>query len=233
MAGRKFYSVTVKPKLTASKQTGAYASGDVLFDWTEVPVDRGTSRLVSVQIVFRGTDGAEQSQGLELFFSKSSSENTLGVENATATMYPSNDIVGFLYINDSAFSGSLDTFSVSSGMATGGLYGESSVMITPDSGESIYIAGTVLGALDFSSTVQCDGVHATSQAGVTVKTTDARNTFAAGDLLHDEDDRVIGTVSSVNSATSITMTSNLENATIDNKDLYNVNPVTIILGFEA
>ena len=43
----------------------------------------------------------------------------------------------------------------------------------------------------------------------------------------------MGTVKTVDSATQMTMTANLSNATVNNKDLYNVNPITLIFGFEC
>ena len=98
--------------------------------------------------------------------------------------------------------------------------------------DRIYLAAVAKGALDFRSTVQCDGIQATSQAVLTVKTTSALINFAAGDVLHDEDDRLMGTVLTVDSATQMTMAANLANATVDNKDLYNLTPVTFILSFE-
>ena len=48
----------------------------------------------------------------------------------------------------------------------------------------------------------------------------------------DEDDRLIGTVKTVTDAQNMIMTANLANATVDNKDLYNINPITVIMSFE-
>ena len=51
-------------------------------------------------------------------------------------------------------------------------------------------------------------------------------------MLHDEDDRLIGTVKTVTDAENMIMTANLANATVNNKDLYNINPITLIMSFE-
>jgi len=229
MAGRKFYSVTVKPTITASlMHDTAFADGDVLFPFTEVPVDRGTSRLVSVTAVVRGTNGARQEVALDLVFSKSSSENSLGTINATASMFPSNNIIGGHKILATDYGDGLDTFAITNSSAA-----KPDLIVAADSGESIYVGGIANGAFDFTSTVQCDGVQATSQAVLTVKTTSAQINFAAGDVLHDENDRAMGTVKTVDSATQMTMTANLSNATVNNKDLYNINPITLIFGFEC
>jgi hypothetical protein len=42
----------------------------------------------------------------------------------------------------------------------------------------------------------------------------------------------MGTVLTVDSATQMTMEANLANATVNNKDLYNINPITVIMSFE-
>ena len=109
----------------------------------------------------------------------------------------------------------------------------------PDSGtnvgyDKLYIGGLcgASGVFDFASTVQCDGIQLTSQSVLAVKTTSALHNFAVGDILHDEDDRLMGTVKSMDSATQMTMTSNLSNATVNNKDLYCTSPITLILSFE-
>ena len=82
-------------------------------------------------------------------------------------------------------------------------------------------------------TVIVDGVQASSQARLTCKTSSAAKSFAVGDIIHDEDDRLMGTVKSVDSATQMTMEDNLANASVDDKDLYNISPMAILLHFES
>ena len=229
MAGRKFYSVTVKPTITASlMHDTAFGDGDVLFPFTEVPVDRGTSRLVSVTAVVRGTNGARQEFPLDLVFSKSSSENSLGTINTTASMFPSNNIIGGHKILVTDYGDGLDTFAITNSSAA-----KPDLIVAADSGESIYVGGIANGAFDFTSTVQVGTETATNTTALVVKTTSAEINFAAGDVLHDEDDLVIGTVSSVTNATNIVLTANCASVSAVNKDLYNVNPITLIFGFEC
>tara|TARA_R100000808_G_scaffold10659_1_gene28177 strand:+ start:14508 stop:15197 length:690 start_codon:yes stop_codon:yes gene_type:complete len=228
MAGRKFYSVTVKPTMTASKLAVAYGDGDVLFPWTEVPVDRGASRLISITAVVRGTNGARQEFPMDLVFSKSSSENSLGTENATASMYPSNNIIGGHKILATDYGDGLDTFAVTNSSSA-----KPDLVVAADSGESIYVGGIANGAFDFQSTVQVGTETATNTTAVVVKTTSALINFAAGDVLHDEDDQLIGTISSVTDATNLVLTANCANVSAVNKDLYNINPITLIFGFEC
>ncbi len=57
----KFFNVTVKGTVTASKQhVGAFAPGDVLFDWTAFDVPKGSSLLKNVYAKVRGLNGADQ-----------------------------------------------------------------------------------------------------------------------------------------------------------------------------
>ena len=83
------------------------------------------------------------------------------------------------------------------------------------------------------STVIVDGIQATSQAVLTVKTTSALTSFAVGDVIHDEDDRLMGTVKTMDSSTLMTMEDNLANASVDDKDLYNLSPMAVLLHFES
>ena len=55
-----YFTRTVKPTITASKQTGAFANGDVLFDWTAVKMPRGANKLVGVTALIRKTDGTQE-----------------------------------------------------------------------------------------------------------------------------------------------------------------------------
>ena len=53
----RYFSVEVKPTLPASKQhAAAFTAGDVLFDYTEFEIPKGTSRLI----------GATMKQGLKV-----------------------------------------------------------------------------------------------------------------------------------------------------------------------
>ena len=85
--------------------------------------------------------------------------------------------------------------------------------------------GKKVGAL-----VVVDGAQAITQADLTVKTTSALINFAPGDVIHDEEGNLMGMVKTVNSATEMTMTTNLVTASVDDRDLYNISPIQLILG---
>ena len=68
---RSFHTVTVKPTITASLQaTGVFTTGDVIFDWTEVQVPKGTSRINGITFLIRGSNGVRQEFAMDLYFAK-------------------------------------------------------------------------------------------------------------------------------------------------------------------
>tara|TARA_Y100000593_G_C4196292_1_gene279502 strand:+ start:44 stop:778 length:735 start_codon:yes stop_codon:yes gene_type:complete len=240
----KYFTVTVKPTVTASLQSGGtVAGGDVLSDWTSFDIPKGASRLIGVTALVRGTNGARQEKGIDLYFAKTVDgvvPGSLGTISATAdgSKYQ-NHLIGAAHIDTGDYKDGLDIMAVATAGHGGGAQQMPTMVLqgeyetgTNVGYDKLYLGAVSAGALDFRSTVQCDGIQATSQAVLTVKTTSALTNFAVGDVLHDEDDRLMGTVLTVDSATQMTMAANLANATVNNKDLYNINPVTYILSFE-
>ena len=68
---------------------------------------------------------------------------------------------------------------------------------------------------------------------------DVREHFIAGDILHigtsvgtPAADSLIGTVASADSATQLTLTSTSATDLVDGDILYNLHPITLVLGFE-
>ena len=240
----KYFNVTVKPTITASIQAGGtIAGGDIAFDWTSFDIPKGASKLAGLTVLLRGTNGARQEKGIDFYFAKTVdgvAPGSLGTLSATANgARYQNHLIGASTIQTSDFKDGLDIMAVASTGHGAGTNQIPAVVLEgePASGthvgvDKLYLGGIAVGALDFRSTVQCDGIQATSQAVLTVKTTSALTNFAVGDVLHDEDDRAMGTVLTVDSATQMTMKANLANATVDNKDLYNINPITVIMSFE-
>tara|TARA_R100000700_G_scaffold22662_1_gene29435 strand:- start:332 stop:1060 length:729 start_codon:yes stop_codon:yes gene_type:complete len=239
----KYFTVTVKPTITASKQAlGAFADFDVLFDWTAFDVPRGACKLINTAMFSRGADGVINSHAVHLYFGKStnkSAPNSIGTIHATASgtrYYNSLLSAAILEENDQAVG--LDY--IQSVMQHFNRQGPAPMILQgeTESGtnvgyDKLYVAGiSADGTPSFASTIQCDGVQATSQAVLTVKTTDCRNVFDVGDVLYDEDDRLMGTVKSMDSDTQMTMEDNLANATVNNKDLYVISPITLQLMFE-
>ena len=141
------------------------------------------------------------------------------VSAAVDTFQWKNNLVGYVPIVASDF---IDGDLVVLNIAT------KSGLNIPVSGD-LYVAAIAKGALDFRSTVQVGTETATNTTAVVVKTTSALTNFAPGDVLHDEDDLVIGTVKSVTDATNIVLTKNCASVSAVNKDLYNIHPIQLLL----
>jgi hypothetical protein len=222
----------VLPTLPASIQTAAYADTEILFDWHEVKGFKGAS-IDGIQVIVRGTNGADQTMvDIDLLFATSHIREeergisvdqvppTLGTTGAAVDTFQwKNNLVGYVPIASADF---IDGDLVVLNIAT------KSGLNIPVSGD-LYVAAIAKGALDFRSTVQVSTQTATNSADVVVKTTSALTNFAPGDVLHDEDDQVIGTVKSVTDANNIVLTKNCASVSAVNKDLYNIHPIQLML----
>jgi len=246
----KFYTVEVKPTIAAGVQASAgFADGDLVFDWTPFYIPNGASRLISANLILRGTDGVAQSASFDVFFAKSFSSTdsgvgfeapgSLGTAHATAdgVGYFKN-IVGFTRFAANDLASGLDTIAIARNAHDRGRFIDMVLDPEPHSGLTkgfgvMYLGGiTTAGSLTFASTCQVDTEQAPGSTTLTVKTTSALNMFDKGDILHDEAGLLLGTVKSVDSATSISLVSGLANAAANNRDVYCINPISVILSFE-
>ena len=117
----KYFTVEVKPTITASLQHGnTVAIGDVLFDWTSFDIPKGSSKLIDVTMLLRGTNGVRQEASIDFYFAKSAdggntAPSSLGTLSATAdgTGYQ-NQLIGTAHINKSDFQDGLDIMAVAS-----------------------------------------------------------------------------------------------------------------------
>ena len=227
----------VIPTITASIQAGAaFADEDILFDWHKVEGFKG-SEVNGITAIIRGTNGADQTMvDFELLFATSGirvdtngisvdvAPPSLGTVNAGVSTYQwKNNLTGhFLFdvdVTGRIFNdGDLDVLNIAT---TSGL----NIPV----GQDLYIAAITKGALDFRGTVQVGTETATNTTAVVVKTTGALVNFAPGDVLHDEDNLVIGTVKSVTDDTNLVLAENCASVSAVNKDLYNIHPVQFIL----
>ena len=225
------------PTIVASIQAGAaFANEDILFDWHKVDGFKG-SEINGITAIIRGTNGADQTMvDFELLFATSGirvdtngisvdvAPPSLGTVNAGVSTYQwKNNLTGhFLFdvdVTGRIFNdGDLDVLNIAT---TSGL----NIPV----GQDLYIAAITKGALDFRSTVQVSTETATNTTAVVVKTTGALVNFAPGDVLHDEDNLVIGTVKSVTDDTNLVLAENCAAVSAVNKDLYNIHPVQFIL----
>ena len=211
----------VSPVMPASIQAAAYADTEILFDWHKVDIKRASS-ISGLQCIVRGTNGADQTMvGIDLLFATShiptlsdgvnvsvdTTPTTLGTTGAAVdTPGWFNNLCGIVEIAAGDFN---DGDLIYLNIAT------KSGLDIPVNGD-LFVAAVAKGALDFRTTVQVN-----------------ESNFAAGDVLHDEDDLVIGTIKTVDSATQITLTKANVDAIEDDDVLYNVSPIQLILSCEC
>ena len=252
----KFFTVEVKPVIKASHQaagSAAFANDDVLFDWHAFQIPRGAARLLSVNVVFRGTDGASQTvRDLDLFWAKSidgTAPATIGDANATMSAAPvvSNHIIGMSHIETTEYGNdSIDYFNVAqTGSGAGASIIPNLVLEgEPHTGDNVgydtlYVAGACGGAMSFGTTVLTRG--AVEAAATTVPTDkgsdddpDADLIFAVGDVIHSAVDDVLGEITGINafSTNSQILRFASSAAVDDNRELFNVYPIKLVLSFE-
>ena len=226
----------VIPTITASIQAGAaFANEDILFDWHKVEGFKG-SEINGITAIIRGTNGADQTiVDFELLFatggirvdtrgiSVDTAPPSLGTVNAGVSLYQwKNNLTGRVLFDVDANAlfndGDIDVLNL-----------VTLSQLNLPVGQDLYVAAIAKGAFDFRSTVQVSTLTATNTTAVIVKTTGALVNFAPGDVLHDEDNLVIGTVKSVTDDENLVLAENCAAVSAVNKDLYNIHPVQFIL----
>ena len=286
---KRFHTVTVRPTIPASKQhLGAFSDGDILFDWTAFNVPKGANKLVGMQAVVRGTDGIVQTFAMNAYFAKSINgvaPPSIGVIHTSAnkSATAAHNYLGALQAEE-AISSQLDLDNLSilrfvHGDATmKTTIGDSGLVLQgePDSGinvgyDKLYIAATTPdGDASFSTAVETTGaLDVSAAAAARIDSLDngsggsalATFKFAPGDIIHAEDDIILGEIEEVVSDTELTFKTDgsvvyhgngevlftnpdgLANWAIQNgadaagdlaanEELYNIHPITIIMSFE-
>ena len=251
-----YFTADVKPTITASKQhAGAFTAGNVLFDWTEVQVPKGTSRVIGAALLARPKGNAVATTnnfGAFLVFSKTNTQ-TLGVISANPTNVPSNDLLGFLEIEDTTSYASSTMKSTNVAMAgrASNNSTQANVLITPSqTGDNVgydkfYVGGLANGAFAFGASLnaiaEAGAADAASTQVITMDGTgmDVREHFAPGDIVHigtsvgtPAADSLIGTIATADSATQLTLEAVSPTALVDGDVLYNIHPIRIVLFFE-
>ena len=254
-----YFTVEVKPTILASHQAGnssVYAADDVLFDWTSFQVPKGAAKCLGITVIFRGKNGGPQTVGdVDFYLAKTVggvAPATMGLSNGTASSLPvvSNHIIGMIRIDDGASYGEdgWDRFSVASSAVSSepSMIGGLVVQGEPETGnnvgyDTLYLGAIAGAAFDFGTTVLARGGEA---AGVLVVETDKGDNddpdadliFAVGDTLHSATDDVLGKVASIaafgSSKQDITFAAVTEDIIADNEEIFNVNPIRVILSFE-
>ena len=172
---------------------------------------------------------------------------SLGTVGATIAHRPSNDFLGVINVDVNNFGSSqfdsttIATIGGDSSNACPPLVLQGDITTGDNVGYDTVYVGMISkdSGMDFRSinTVAETSFNAGTQTVITMDdgsggtTMDCREHFAAGDVLHAQDDAVLGNVAST-AAQAITLTAANTEAIADNDVIYNVNPIKIILGFE-
>ena len=234
-----FNSSVIKPLVKASAQNAAFNDGEIVFDWTGFEIPRGTSKLLGATIKIRAKGDAGQTvqpAGINLLFAKGpypdATPTSLGTAGAEVTNFASTDIIGAMPSTaaDSFGLRTLYQSTVSSSELVLESNGNSGANVGVD---KFYVAGLAAGALDFRSalTVNESNFDAAAQTVITVADLVTTLYVVPGDVIHAEDDAVLGTILTVDSGTQITLTAANTAAIEDDDVLYNINPIEMILHF--
>ena len=247
----RYFSVEVKPTIPASKQnSAAFAAGDVLFDWVEFEIPKGTSRLIGATMITRpkGNNTPTGNKfGSFLVFSKT---NTIsyGIVNSAPTKTPSNDYLGFLELeDDTSFTLGAGTHMGMAGRASNTSSQANLLLTGSQTGSSVgydklYMAAQANGAFDFTSVIAIAEDTSADAAASQVITTDGSvnesEVLAVGDVLHigtsvgtPAADSLIGTVAAV-ADNLVTLEAVSPTDLVDGDILYNIHPIRVILHFE-
>ena len=252
-----YFNVRLRPDMVNGDTTqlladdnsdAAFAANDVLFDWTAVEIPK-TCRLLGVSAVINGEDGTAMTttRDIELIFARASADGsaptTIGTVNATASSLGVMDnIIGAITLDKDTGATGTDPFTVLSTIQGGADQNGASTIVldptpTPNGTQTIYVAGIVTGAVDFSTGVLVNGaIDASAVEGttITVDTVDARKCFAVGDLIYvaGTDTQIPGKVKSL---TDTVITFDTTNSTVDvvnDKEVICATPVRLTLHCE-
>ena len=248
--GKFFTTEVIKPTILASDQhDGTFASGNIIFDWQAVQVPRGSSALVGATVLMRPQPDASpvvNNIAIDLVFASSNSIS-LGTINDPALHRPNNSFLGVLEITSGHYGATQLQGTAIATTSQGSTSASAPLVLTPDINtgdnvgyDTLYVGGVSRGDLIFGPSINAvneTGFGAAAQTVITMDdasggtTMDCREHFIAGDVLHAQDDAVLGTLASV-AAQEITLTAANTDAIAENDLIYNINPIRIILQFE-
>ena len=251
----KYFNVIVKPSISvAALNAGNITNNEVLFDWHGFDIPKGAARLAGCTILYNGKNGVKYTAtDFEVYWAKGDADGTgpasLGDDGAAVDTFGWwNNIQGKMTVDasDGNSAGDLivgevlspQNVSMESVAANAGWVGELVLQGEPNSGTNVGFDKLYIGAIALAthnwgpSTLTVNGTMVTTSPTLTVADVDALKAVGPGDILKDEDDNLLGTVKTVDSATQITMESNLANASANDKLVFNTTPITFILSFE-
>tara|TARA_B110000285_G_C14879521_1_gene493178 strand:+ start:42 stop:812 length:771 start_codon:yes stop_codon:yes gene_type:complete len=253
-----YFNVTVVPEIAASKQhTAVFSAADNLFGWVSFEIPKGGAKLIGATMMVRPKGNASPTaneKGAFLVFATNDSQ-PIGTINSAPSRIPSNDFIGFVEFDDvSSYAATINSTSVAvTGRSSNDNNTHPSIVFAREDGsegqgssvgyDKFYMRGIANGSFDFQSinVINDADINSTTPTAIVMAGTsmDIRAHFIAGDVLHAQDDILLGTVDTITNATTgpINLTSATSGAgdatTVANGDtIYNINPIRIILHFE-
>jgi len=252
----KYFSVTKKMPVIASLQHAAFAAGEVMIDWTAIEIPKGSACLRSLAMLVRPQGDAtptDNNFACDIVFSTTNTQS-LGAVNGPVSHVPFPDMIGLIEMPVAAYGVNVFNSTVIAQTSNNGDNENAGIplVLTPDpeAGDSgvgydtIYVGIVAADALpDFTSiNVINDGdINSTTPTAIVMAGSgmDVRKHFQVGDVLHAQDDILLGTVASIGAATTgpINLTSATSGAgdattVADGDTIYNLHPITLVLGFE-
>lgn len=248
----RYITREVRPTIAANlaHADAALTANDVVFDWTAFSLPNGVNRLVGVTVIAPPTNaGASQDFPLDLLFATNTRGNggvtagaapqSIGTISSAASPTASpyfNDLIGAVKIDATDFTDTEPRSIGVTGVAQGGMnpvvfetYGT-----TPNDGRyTFYVAATTPGTPSLQSGIDVNESNFDAGAQTTITVDGATAvTLSPGDVLHAQDNAVLGTVSTITDANTIVLTAANTAAIAEDDILYNINPIKLILTFE-
>ena len=257
-----YFNVEAKPFILPSEQhDGNITDAQILADWTSFEIPKGAARLIGMTVLYRGKNGSDVTPtDFEIIWAKSNSDGSAPTSLGAVTAAVGAPAVGsppwfnliqarsYIDVSNGGNDGDLTYLNVIVPQSIGGRIADT--YLNGGVGNTIVLqgepnSGTNVGydklycALIAKAThnwgpqnLSVNGNPAITTNIMTVADVDVRLVFAPGDVVYDEDDRLMGTVKSIDSATQITFENNLANVGVNDKVLYNGSPITLVLSFE-
>ena len=243
----RFFTVEKKIEVAASKQHAAkFVQGDVIADWQPIQIPKGSCILRALTFIVRPKGDAAPTPNsfpYDIVFSKTNTVS-LGTVNSSIDHRPSNDFIGIVEIDANQWATSAWTSTAIASLGTDTSASTLPLVLTgdPTSGDNVGFDTVYVGIVSRDNDVDFISINAVNETSfaagaqtvITMDGTsmDVREHFAAGDILHAQDDAVLGTLASADTATQLTLTAANTDAIAEDDIIYNLHPIKLVLGLE-
>jgi len=251
----KYFSVTKKIEVAASKQNAAkFQQGEVIADWQPIQIPKGSCILRSLTMMVRPKGDSAPTPNrfpYDIVFSKTNTVS-LGTVGGDVAHRPSNDFLGLVEIDANQWGTSAWTSTAIATLGTDTSASTLPLVLTgdPTSGDNVGFDTIYVGIVSRDDDVDFISINAIAEAGTAGAAStkvitmdgasmDVQEHFAVGDVVHigtsvgtPAADSLIGTIASVDDSTTITLESTSATDLVDGDILYNIHPITLVLGLE-